>query len=234
MFEDVTVACVCFSFPLFLSAIFCHKYLKFKLIKTILFGEVARKNSSRIKNYLSSLYFLSKYSSLALADWLLKCCFLSGELQNSTQARAMEITFLASLRGATKRPGVYFKCNWVWCVNKGKNGVLVTKMMHITSLLDMQPDFEHSYIHPVPKLTWSRLAVSYDWFCFIPACLRPSSFPLFLPNWGLQAVLALAHSITHDNRIWAHTPNWIFLLQPNDDEDLTQQKQLKLLFVTSS
>lgn len=62
-----------------------------------------------------------------LADWLLKCCFLSRELQNSARARMMEITFLASLRSASIRPGVYFKCNWVWCVHKGKTPCLWPK-----------------------------------------------------------------------------------------------------------
>lgn len=78
------------------------------------------KQKLKDKIYLSSLYFLSPFASLALADWLLKCCFLSRELQNSARARMMEITFLASLCCASVRPREYFKCNWVGCVHKGK------------------------------------------------------------------------------------------------------------------
>lgn len=181
MLEDITVACVCseaFKFPSLHFYIFFHKYF----IKNMFFlGGVRSK--SRIHFYMSDLYFLSPFPSLPLADWLLKCCFLSRELQNSARARMMEITFLASLCGAAIRPGVYFKCNWVWCVHKGKTLCLWPKRCTLFRFWIRGQTYS-----PTSKNSpWNCLLMLCDWFCFIPASFRPSRSPTSLLSMWLPS-----------------------------------------------
>lgn len=185
------------------------------LFYLFIFLSRGNKNSGMITIYLSDLHFLSPFPSLPLADWLLNCCFLSRELQNSARARVMEITFLASLRGACTRPEVYFKCNWVWCVHKGK---MVCSWLKWSTL----------FCFWVRCQTFSTARVY-----LLPFCLCASRAPLFgfdvIRTWGRRMRSGTCSTATFGN-----TPNSISFTARLMTMTTSQSKcKVKLLVVTS-
>lgn len=241
------------SFPLFLSAVTCFSIniSHSNSSKTFFFFWRGSKQKLQPDKNLSGLYFPSPSPSLTLADWLLKCGFLPRELQNSARARMMEITFLASLCGATIRPGVYFKCNWVWCIHKGKMLCLWPKWCTLFCLwmrcqtfsTATAPSFPHW-----PGTGWQRRMIGFVLY------LRPSDLPVSLRSsqshfqalpfgfdvfkWkdlGLHGVRWHLLTASHSTAEFGNTPNSISATASLMTMTTSQSKcRVKLLFVTSS
>lgn len=132
----------------------------------------------------------------------------------------MEITFLASLHGACMRPEVYFKCNWVWCVHKGK---MVCSWLKWSTL----------YCFWIHCQTFSTARVYlHPFFCFFFVCVIPELLCLALMLLGPE--VQRQYSSTCSTATFGNTPNSISFTARLMTMTTPQSKRnVKLVFFTS-